>query len=409
MGISCRMILSLPYANQFRLLAGESGLNNEVRWVHYLEEPRYAEWLKGGELIIMAGIITGDDPAKLSRLVEALFEKEAAGIVVSLSEFIPQVPKELFPLCDRLGLPLFEVPAHVRIIDISQSICRAILQQKKRADDVGAILLDLLYGKRLSDRRLQRLKSLGVSENQEFRVVQFQVDEYFKADKPGTAPALHGTAFYEEEQEEQYLCEIAELLREEIQKQTERCFLTVDQDAVLWVPEIELGYRVAPILRSLLELLSAKLPGTVVRVGVSEIFSDLRRLAVYAEHARDALRLGRYKKEGLAINFYDDMVAYQLFQKVESQEELRKMAARILQDLLLPENHELMQTLRCYIQNDCNAKRAAGELFLHANTMHYRLNKIQTMLARDLSSSEDLFDVMLALKLYEYQMKIRGD
>lgn len=42
MGIPCRMLPQLPYANQFRLLAGESGLGNEVQWVHYLEEPRYA-------------------------------------------------------------------------------------------------------------------------------------------------------------------------------------------------------------------------------------------------------------------------------------------------------------------------------------------------------------------------------
>ena len=40
MGIPCRMIMSLPYANQFRLLAGETGLNNEIQWVHCLEEPR---------------------------------------------------------------------------------------------------------------------------------------------------------------------------------------------------------------------------------------------------------------------------------------------------------------------------------------------------------------------------------
>lgn len=405
MSITCRSILNLPYANQSRLLAGESGLGNEIRWVHYLEEPRYVEWLKGGELIIMAGIITGSDSTELSKLIQSLFDKQVAGIIISISEFIPEVPKELFPLCDWLGLPLFEVPAHVRIIDINQSICRAILQQKKRTDEIGSILQDLLYGKRLSDRRLQRLKSIGFAEDQIFRAVRFQVESYTSPVRAKTAPDLHGVAFYEEEMEAQCLYDLADLIREVLEKQRNACYLTTDIDGVLWLADVKAGERITPVLTAILELLDQRLPGTQVRIGVSAEFSDIRTLGRHAEHARDSLRLIGNQKTAASIVFFDDMVAYQLFQAVGSQERLRKMAARILRDLLLPENEDLMQTLLCYIKYDRNAKRTAEELFLHPNTMHYRLNKIQAILNRDLSRSDDLFDVMLALKLYDFAWK----
>lgn len=282
MGISCRMILSLPYANQLQLLAGESGLSNKVQWVHYLEEPSYAQWLRGGELIILTGLVTGNDGKQLGRLVELLFEKQAAGVVVSLSEFIPQVPEEVCRLCDRLGLPLFQVPAQVRILDISQSICFAIFQRRRRADQAEALLQDLLTGKRLSEKRVQSLKRLGFDGTRKYRAAVFQVEV---TNPPAPTADPEGMVFYEE----------------------------------------------------------------------------------------------------------------------ESREELGQMAARVLGDLLLPENRELLETLDCYVRCNCSAKKAAEPLFLHVNTLHYRLKKIEAILGRDLSQAEDLFDVMLALKLHWFQ------
>ena len=44
-------------------------------------------------------------------------------------------------------------------------------------------------------------------------------------------------------------------------------------------------------------------------------------------------------------------------------------------------------------------------MFLHPNTLHYRLRKIQALLHRDLGQSEDFFQVMLGRKLYDFITK----
>lgn len=405
MGISCRGIMNLPYANQFRLLAGESGLSNEVQWVHSLEEPRYAQWLKGGELVILTGVVTGDDPDKLRALLLKLHEQQAAGVVVSLSAFIPRVPRELFPLCDALGLPLFQVPAQVRIIDISQSICRSILREQRRRDEAGAALRDLLHSKRLSDQRLARLERIGLDQSRGLRVVRFQIEAYHRAETVQSAPDLHGVPFYEEEQEEAYLDELSGLLREGLEKQLERCCLTAEGGAVLWVAEGVPGETLRTLLAGQLEYLAVRLSGMEVRVGVSEVFSEIRALRRYALQAQDVLHLTSRREQPPAVSFYEDMVVWQLLQMAQPQEALGRMAERLLRDLLRPEQAVLLETLVCYIKNDCSAKRTAEEMFLHANTLHYRLRKIETLLGRDLDRAEDRFDVMLGLKLYEYQQE----
>lgn len=392
MGIPCRMIMDLPYANQFQLLAGASGLNNQIQWVHYLEEPSYVEWLRGGELIVMTGVVTGADKKKLEDLILRLFDKGVAGVLIALSTFLPAVPAELCPLCDRLGLPLFMAPAHVRTLDISQSICFAIFQRRKRADEKAKLLQDLLYGKRLSEKRTQRLRALGFDGIRRYRAVWFQVE---LSSLPEPEKPSSGMTFYEEEREEQVLFEVSNILRERIQREKEICWLAIDDDGVLWLME---SSREGDPVENMIQALGEKLPGAVIRAGISEELTDIRDLKTCAGHARQALDLGHREA---SVVCYDDMVTYQLFGRAEPRE-LERMADQILGALLLPENRELLDSLMYYIDNGCNAKKTAEALFLHVHSMHYRLDRIEALLGRDLRDREDLFDVMLALKIRAY-------
>ena len=397
MGITCRGILSLPYAKRLRLVAGESGLSNEIQWVHVLEEPRYAEWLKGGELIILSGVVTGDREKDLIALIRRLFEKEVAGVILNLSTFLPVIPQKVLELGDLLGLPLFEMPAEMRIVDVSRSIGFAIFQQQRRMDETEAILLDLLTGKRLSDKRLQRLRSVGLEEDKVFRAAVF-LPELPVEIVPGQTTG-QGMTFYEEDNGESYLTQLADLLRQEISNRGLPCHTAVYERAVLWLLEVQPGKKVGPGLRELLDRVAVRLPQVPLRVGVGEEITDLRQCRVSASHARDALTLKNTGEDDSLVVFYDDMVSYQLFQRGGTREELGQMAERVLRGLLLPENRELLDTLLCYLKTNCNARAAAEQMYLHVNTLHYRLKKIQAILNRDLGEMDDLFDVMLALKI----------
>ena len=58
MKVTCRSILTLPYANQLKPVAGKEGMDHVISWVYYMEEPHYIEWLKGGELVLITGLVT---------------------------------------------------------------------------------------------------------------------------------------------------------------------------------------------------------------------------------------------------------------------------------------------------------------------------------------------------------------
>lgn len=62
-------------------------------------------------------------------------------------------------------------------------------------------------------------------------------------------------------------------------------------------------------------------------------------------------------------------------------------------------NAELVKTLDCYFLCKQNLRKTADMLFVHKNSVIYRLNKIETLLGRSLDDPETSFDLQLCLKL----------
>lgn len=396
--MNCRDILTLQYANQFRLIAGDQGLGNEISWVHYLESIEYIDWLRGGELVITTGLCTGDDPDTLCEMAEKLMEKGAAGLVVSLSADIPRVPDAFARYCDTMDFPLFEVVHGVRIVDISKSVCTSIVHQQKRSDDRESILLELIHGVRLSDKRLQKLSAIGFTSDKTWRLICIQI-HYQEKGRQITEP---DSAFYNERLSEDYVIRIKKFIQRYLQRTNRDEILFSEEENIFWLTEDLPDTELAASLNDALYNVKVSYPGISIRAGVSEIFSDVKNLRTAVTHAVDTLKMNSQKHENVSVSYYDDMIEYRLFRSVPSTHTLEKMSDRILKELLLPENEDLLNTLVVYLDCDCSAKRTAEIMFLHSNTLHYRIHKIENILHRSLKKNEDLFDVMLAVKMYAY-------
>jgi sugar diacid utilization regulator len=59
---------------------------------------------------------------------------------------------------------------------------------------------------------------------------------------------------------------------------------------------------------------------------------------------------------------------------------------------------ELVETIRVYLQEGMSSRATARVLFVHPNTVQYRLRSIERILGRPLSNAVDLADVILALR-----------
>lgn len=150
--LCCADIPTLPGLAEISLRAGLAGGDRPVRWPYVAENRSFSPWIKGGELVFITGIGRHHSQSSLSeRLYEAV-ESGVAGLVILTGEaYIGQLPNGLLRLADQLALPLLEQPYSLPMVQVTETISRAIVQREK-AQAQHAELLARSLGERLQQR-----------------------------------------------------------------------------------------------------------------------------------------------------------------------------------------------------------------------------------------------------------------
>ncbi len=87
------------------------------------------------------------------------------------------------------------------------------------------------------------------------------------------------------------------------------------------------------------------------------------------------------------------------------EKEVRDTCKFTLKELAYPQNQteeELRKTLYTYLFCGSSITKTAESLFVHRNTIKYRLKKCEEILEIDLSEVSNCFQLQLALVLTEY-------
>jgi PucR family transcriptional regulator, purine catabolism regulatory protein len=142
-------ILALPElaAGLPELLAGESGLSNEVRWVHVAEPADIARLLNGGEFLLTTGIGLPDGPGPVVEWIESLAGARASALVIELGRKFRGAPAPLVTAAERLGLPLIVLHEEVRFVKVTEAahtlIINSQLTEQRRRVEIDQVFTEL--------------------------------------------------------------------------------------------------------------------------------------------------------------------------------------------------------------------------------------------------------------------------
>ena len=104
-------------------------------------------------------------------------------------------------------------------------------------------------------------------------------------------------------------------------------------------------------------------------------------------------------------NFYADLGILRFFMdnngRLDSSflEETRSRYLAPVEEYDAVHNTQLKETLVRYLANNCSTVRTQKELYIHKNTLHARINRIEELLECKLSDAEDRFNIQLAVKI----------
>jgi len=123
-------------------------------------------------------------------------------------------------------------------------------------------------------------------------------------------------------------------------------------------------------------------PGLQVAAGVGRRSESPATLHVSYREANQAVSLGRDLKGTDFVVAYDELGVYRLLQAVVAGGTLEAFCEETLRPLLAYDakhSGSLVRTLEVYLRHDRNMASAARELFVHYNTLRYRLEQISSL------------------------------
>ncbi|ERH57783.1 PucR family transcriptional regulator [Pseudomonas simiae] len=397
MSLTIADVLALPGLESMRLRAGETGLDNSVRWPYVAENSGIAEWVLGGELVFVTGINHPRDETNLLQLLEEACERQVAGLVVLTGPaYIQAIPQRLLDAAEAAGMPLIEQPYSLKMVLVTQAIGSALIQSEQLGRSRHDVLERLLTGDYQSlELLLHRATQLGMPLAGYWQVVQLQLEGSELLFAQGDAASVE-----------------AQLARQhDVISRRLRQFsagLPVQGRAGQWTVLLPAPDAVAALtnrqqLAHWLNPLNLRLAPLKLFIGLSAAAHPPAHLAQAQDEARQALAAARRFSERAGLCVYDELGVLKLLSGVRDRALLDQFLNERLGPLLRHDLHHgpnLMPTLEAWFHENGNLVAAAQRLAVHRNTLTHRVQRIEALCGLTLDNAYDRLDIGIALMIW---------
>lgn len=363
---------------KLQLIAGEGGLKNCMRWVYVSEDYTTSDFLHGGELIITTGVISGGSSDWLMHMLHRIIKQNACGLIINEGPYLNrnQISKEVLDFCNENNFPLFLMPWHIHIYDITRDYCDRIFTDTRQNEAICEAFLTLLNNETESSKAIDLLTDYGFSQEDLYYIVQLQSSSRIN--------------LIIKDLIQSFLFEYSVFMLEK------------NQSFILIFYSYQLN-DVQQIIKKLQDLIKTCLSNCNIFSGISGQIKSLNMLSKGLEQAQSALSW--YKSLNISIGCYDDMGFFRLLLEIKNREFLKNYVNEQLGAVIkYDENHksDFLQTLYLYLIHKGSIQEIAADSFFHRNTISHRLYLLRNKLGYKLDDSKVCFELLVAFQIKEF-------
>ncbi|MEH7178511.1 PucR family transcriptional regulator [Neobacillus vireti] len=149
--------------------------------------------------------------------------------------------------------------------------------------------------------------------------------------------------------------------------------------------------------------LNQQISNTTFLIGIGRQYESIQSLHKSFSEANESIRLMQKFEDIGGVSHFEDHTIYHFLDSNIKDMELEEFFMKRLG--MVYKNDQLhgtsyIITLENYFQNNLNLSETAKAMFLHRNTLIYRIEKIKEILNSDLKNSEEMLQIQLALKIF---------
>ncbi|MBD8005361.1 PucR family transcriptional regulator [Bacillus norwichensis] len=165
--ISIHNALQLPVMKKTRLVAGQRGGENSIKWVTIVEVLEDIGRLQPGEFLITTGFGLSENEEKLEVFHQLLKSKLLSGIAIYTSFYMKEIPASFIELANENDLPLIEIPTDINFSEITKAILEQIVNNQmhllEQAENIHRELTNLILNDQSLTEVTERLAQLTSS------------------------------------------------------------------------------------------------------------------------------------------------------------------------------------------------------------------------------------------------------
>lgn len=375
---------------RLKIIAGKTGMDTVVSWVHMLEDENIVSRFHGEEIAITTGM-KANEPDWLLNLVKEMAKEECSGIIINSGMYLTEIPLQVISWCDENRFPLLEMPWEIAITNLIQDFCTRIIDQKQYEKVISKAFREIIQGH---------------GDAKEFKQILEQRYD------------INGTF-------QMFYLNVKKLIEEEVN--FNHAVFKMENLFGMWKgnKKINISYGLIRMEDTLVLILNnmqdkdlLELPDLILQsftyftkknhffFGIGPKVQGMDKLSIGYKRAKTAMKMAMVT--GKAVVRFEDMGFFKILFSIEDSEILSSYADEILGVLERYDqkhNSSYVDTLRSYIKNDRSLIRVAEDTFTHRNTVNYRIQNIKRLLECELKDSEDFFPYQVAFYIRNMEKK----
>ncbi|MDR0852307.1 MAG: PucR family transcriptional regulator ligand-binding domain-containing protein [Clostridiales Family XIII bacterium] len=358
---------------QIKLIAGGGGLPNQISWPHNMEDMAAISHLQGGELIITTGIAFVENPEKIEALVRRLISKHCSALLINTGKYLYEkdIPESVILLCNANNFPLFSIPWGISIMDMTKDLSNKIFEDTYLDYTLPKLLQRLIFDNEMKDSLIPLINAGGYETESNYCIILIRhLSTLLNIDMLLNEMGINHHMFSHDD------LQVAVLNN-------------IEEDGM------DLFIKTYHVF---IDKILARNPSIAYpTMGISEIVPHLSRLHNCYHEALYALSYADYNK--LSYQQFREFGVYRILFSVTDKDLLRRYFEETLHPLIEYDqryNSELLQTLRLFLMFNGSIQQIADKLYIHRNTVNYRMSKIRTILGKNLISADEKFQLQLS-------------
>jgi purine catabolism regulator len=391
MTVLCQDILHLGSLKKAELIGGINGLDRVVRWIHVIDIPDVSKWVHEGDIVATTCINLNTEIINWEEYIEQLNSKKLAGLIINIGPYIPYVPEVVKKMADEMNFPVFTLPWEVKLADVTREVSKILVKDQLAEDSISDFDSFLQYiaseSKPLTGKNIENSNAKKVHQVVVFKIVNWSLGA---ASHIGSKEVDLG---YAKLLLQRLIQDIAAQHRPPLSAK-----LMLGEDDVIaiitHVNNSEIDLFISNIVDRIVK------SGVEIQVGIGGNYADMKELRKSYDQAEFSLKCAIVLKNPKNIFAYKKLGILRLVFDGRDYRELEEYYQETLSQLVeYDRNFEsnLVESVRIFLDENGNGIKAAKKLYVHRNTLRYRIQRAEEILGLNFANGEDRLSVQAAL------------